>query len=51
LEQVKCRVEIENNISELFGTPMELRWGDTLSCILLNRALEKVVRDSEIETK
>jgi sorting nexin-29 len=28
-----------------------LRLGDALSCILYNLALEKVIRDSEIETE
>jgi sorting nexin-29 len=30
---------------------VRLREGDALSCILFNLALEKVIRDSEIETE
>jgi sorting nexin-29 len=48
LKHVKCRVKMQNNLSEPFGT---LRQGDTLLCILFNLALEKMIRDSGIETK
>jgi sorting nexin-29 len=51
LKHVKCIFKMQNNVSEPFGTSMGLRQGDALSCILFNLALEKVVRDSEIETK
>jgi sorting nexin-29 len=45
------RVKNLNNLSEPSGTSKGLRQEDTLSCILFNVALEKVVRDSSIETK
>jgi sorting nexin-29 len=48
---VKCRVKMQNNLSEPLGTLTGLRQGDPLSCILFNLALEKVIRDSGIETK
>jgi sorting nexin-29 len=51
LKHVKCRVKMQNNLSEPFGTLTGLRQGDALSCILFNLALEKVIRDSGIETR
>jgi hypothetical protein len=50
LEHAKCRVKVQNNLSEPFGTSSALRQGDALSRILFNIALEKVVGDSGIET-
>jgi sorting nexin-29 len=50
-KHVKCRVKMQNNLSEPFGTLTGIRVGDALSCILFNLALEKVIRDSGIETK
>lgn len=38
-------------MSEQFETSVGLRLGDALSCILFNLALEKVIRDLEIETE
>jgi sorting nexin-29 len=51
LKHVRCRVKIHNNLSEQSDTSIGLRQGDALSCILFNLALEKIVSDSEIETK
>jgi hypothetical protein len=51
LKHVKCIVKMQINLSEPSGTSVGLRQGDPLSCILFNLALEKVVRDSRIETK
>jgi len=51
LENVRIRVKIVNNLSEQFETLVGLRQGGALSCILLNFALGKVIRDSQIETK
>jgi sorting nexin-29 len=51
LKHVRCRVRIHNNLSEQVDTSIGLRQEDALSCILFNFALEKVVRNSEIETK
>lgn len=47
LMEVKCRVKIEANLSDLLG--VILAWGDTLSCLLFNSALEKPVRDSGLQ--
>jgi sorting nexin-29 len=48
---MRCRVKIRNNPLEQFDTSPGLRKEDALSCILFNLALEKVVRDSDTETK
>ena len=48
---MRIRVKIVNNLSEQFETLVGLRQGGALSCILLNFALGKVIRDSQIETK
>jgi sorting nexin-29 len=48
---VRCRVKIHHNLPEQPDTSLGLKQGDALSYILFNLALEKVVRDSEIETK
>jgi hypothetical protein len=50
LEDAKCRVKVQNNLSEQFGISSGLRQGDALSHILFNIALEKFVGDSGIET-
>lgn len=46
LRSVKCRIKIMSDVSEVFYTERGLRQGDSLSCILFNIALEKVIRDS-----
>jgi len=48
---VTCRVKIQNKLLEKSVISVGLRQEDTLSCILFNLALEKVIKDSEIETK
>jgi sorting nexin-29 len=50
LKHMRCKVKIHNNLSEQSDTSTGLRQGDALSCTRFNLALEKVVRDSEIET-
>ena len=45
------RVKIENNLSDQLETSLGLRQGDALFCTLFNLALEKVIRDSQMETK
>ena len=49
LEEVKCKVKIQNNLGNEFECNTGLRQGDALSCLLFNIALEKVVRDSELQ--
>ena len=51
LKRVKCRVKLQNELSEPFYTDKGLRQGDSLSCILFNIALEKVIRASGINVK
>jgi sorting nexin-29 len=51
LEPVKCKGKKQNNLSEPSGKSMGLRQGDPRSCILFNVVLEKVVRNSGLETK
>jgi len=49
---VRCRIKIQNNLSEQFETAVGLKQqGEALSCIIFNLALEEVVRDSNIVTK
>jgi sorting nexin-29 len=51
LKNVKCRVKIQNQLSGTFATQKGLRQGDALSCLLFNIALEKVIRESGIDTR
>ena len=49
LEEVKCKVKIQTNLSNEFECNTGLRQGDALSCLLFNIAMEKVVRDSGLQ--
>jgi sorting nexin-29 len=51
LRNIKCRVKIRNQLSELFTTERGLRQGDALACLLFNVALELAIRKSGIETR
>ena len=51
LKNVKCRVKIQNQLSDEFMAHKGLRQGDALSCLLFNIALEKVIRESNIDTR
>ncbi|XP_054719192.1 uncharacterized protein LOC129228537 [Uloborus diversus] len=51
LGSVKCRIKTMSEVSEVLYTERGLRQGDSLSCILFNLALEKVIRDSSINTR
>jgi sorting nexin-29 len=51
LKNMRCRVKVHKNLSEKSDTSIGLRQFDALSCILFNLALEKVARDSEIQTE
>src|ERR1700744_5540089 len=50
LLNVKARVRIRNNLSEIFETMDGLRQGDPLATLLFNIVLEKIVRNSTVET-
>jgi hypothetical protein len=51
LRNIKCRVKIQNQLSELFTTERGLRQGDALACLLFNAALEWAIKKSGIETR
>lgn len=51
LSNVVCQVKIQKNMSRQFTTHCGLRQGDSLSCLLFNLALERAVRDSQINTR
>jgi hypothetical protein len=51
LRNIKCRVKIQNQLSELFITEIGIRQGDALACLLFNVALEWAIRKSGIETR
>lgn len=46
-----CQVRIQTDLSEPLKTLNGLRQGDSLSCLLFNLALEKIVRDAGIQTR
>jgi sorting nexin-29 len=46
-----CSIRVQSSLSARFGTMNGLRQGDALACLLFNVALEKVVRDSGIQTR
>lgn len=47
----QCTVRVQSRLSPHFPTRTGLRQGDGLSCLLFNLALEKVVRESGIQTR
>lgn len=51
MENSMCKVRVQNELSESFETTNGLRQGDSLSCLLFNLALEKVIRDAGIQTR
>lgn len=51
LDGTKCRVKMQNNMSDTFETREGLRQGDALSCLLFNIALEGVLRRAGIQTQ
>jgi hypothetical protein len=51
LRNIKFRVKIQNQLSELFTTKRGLREGDALACLLFNVALEWAIKKSGIETR
>lgn len=50
MANVQCAVKIQNDSSRIFNTNVGLRQGDGLACTLFNIALEKVIRQSNINT-
>ena len=51
MNNVQCSVQIQSHLSEPISTIHGLRQGDALACLLFNIALEKVIRDSGIQTR
>ena len=50
LSRVRTKVRIRNNLSEEFETTDGLRQGDGLAALYVNIVLEKVIRESGVET-
>jgi sorting nexin-29 len=51
MTNVQCSVQIQSHLSEPICTTRGVRQGDVLACLLFNIALEKVTRDSGIQTR
>lgn len=51
MRRVKCRENVNSDLSEVFYTEQGLRQGNYLACILFNVALEKAVGDSNVSTR
>jgi hypothetical protein len=51
LRNIKFRVKIQNQLSELFTTERGLRQGDALACLLFNVALEWAIKKSGMEKR
>jgi hypothetical protein len=51
LKTVKCKVKVQNDLSESQEMHTGLWQADSLACLLFTIALEKVLRDAELETK
>jgi sorting nexin-29 len=50
MENTKCQVRIQSDLSDPITTKKGIRQGDSLACLLFNLALEKVVRNAGIQT-
>jgi len=51
MANVQCSVQIQSHLSEPIPTARGVKQGDALACLLFNIALEKVIRDSGIQTR
>jgi sorting nexin-29 len=51
LKRVKCRIKIQGHLSDPFLTQTGLRQWNALACLLINIALEKVIRGSGYRKK
>lgn len=49
--EMRCQLRIQSDCSTEFTSAKALRQGDGMSFLLINFALEKVVRDSGIQTR
>ena len=50
LEDTHCQVTIMHHLSNLHKITNWVRQGDTLICLLFNLAIDKVIRDAEIQS-
>jgi sorting nexin-29 len=51
ITNVQCSVQIQSHLLEPISTTRGERQGDALACLLFNIALEKVIRDSGVQTR
>ena len=51
MTNVQCSVKIQSHLSEPIPTTRGVKQGNALACLLFNIALEKVIRDSGIQTR
>lgn len=51
MSRVVCCVKIQNDISNPFETEVGVRQGDALACLLFNIALDKVVREAQLNNR
>jgi sorting nexin-29 len=51
MARVQCLIRVQSHLSNPLEANNGLRQGDALACLLFNIALEKVVRDSGIQTR
>ncbi|GBM36204.1 hypothetical protein AVEN_97571-1 [Araneus ventricosus] len=51
LSNVRCRIKIQNHLSESFTAERGLRQGDSLACLLFNLTLKKCIRVSGLDRK
>jgi len=49
--RIESRIRIQQEITEAIHVEKGLRQGDALSCILFNITLEKIIRDSSVNTR
>jgi sorting nexin-29 len=50
-KNTKCRVKIQNRLSEPITVKNGVRQGGALACLLFNIALEKVIRDAAVNIR
>jgi sorting nexin-29 len=51
LRNARCKVKTPNGITDPFDTKKGLQQGDALSCMLFNIALEKAVREANLDSR
>jgi sorting nexin-29 len=51
LRNARCKIKTPNGITDPFDTKKGLQQGEALSCMLFNIALEKAVREANLNTR